>query len=148
MEQASPVELFAHYLKSRGMNVTQVRCRITETLFAAPSHMTAADLWAQLRAEKISSSTIYRTLDLLVQGGLVRKLDLGAALAHYEPVLGRTRHEHLVCSRCAKIIEFHLPDLEEKLFETAEQYGFAPQQHDLKIFGICPSCQKSTPSHS
>jgi Fur family ferric uptake transcriptional regulator len=148
MEQASLVELFAHYLKSRGMNVTQVRRQITETLFAERAHVTAADLWVKLRAAKISSSTIYRTLELLVQGGLVRKLDLGKTHAHYEPVLGRPRHEHLICSQCSKIIEFQLHQLDEKLFEAAERHGFAAQYHDLKVFGICPDCQKKSPTHS
>jgi Fe2+ or Zn2+ uptake regulation protein len=144
MEPANPVQLFAHYLKSQGMNVTQVRCQITQALFASPSHLTAADLWTRLRAEQISVSTIYRTLDLLVQGGLVRKLDLGDSLAHYEPVLGQKRHEHLICSRCSRIIEFTLPDVEERFLQMAEDYGFVHQRHELKIFGICPDCQKSS----
>lgn len=144
MERESPVQLFQTYLKSQGLNVTRVRCQITETLFSSPSHLTVADLWARLRNERnISTSTIYRTLDLLVEGGLIRKLDLGDAFAHYEPVLGQTRHEHLICTRCSKIVEFALPDIEERFYETAEHYGFLHQRHELKIFGLCPDCQKS-----
>lgn len=124
--------------------MTQVRCQITETFFATSDHLTALDLWTRLRHKKnISMSAIYRTLDLLVQGGLVRKLDLGDSLAHYEPVLGHTRHEHLICTNCSKIIEFTLPDLEEQFFETAERHGFIHQRHELKIFGLCPECQKN-----
>jgi Fur family ferric uptake transcriptional regulator len=142
----SPVQLFTHYLKSQGLNVTRVRRRIVEAVFASPTHLTAPDLWLRLRGEPgVSMATIYRTLDLLVAGGLVRKLDLGSPYAHYEPLVGHAPHEHLICTRCHQIVEFTAMDIEERLLEAAERHGFLHQRHDLKIYGLCPGCQSTSP---
>jgi len=140
------VGLFRQYLKSRGLHITRARERIAEEVFQIPGHFEAADLWAKLRGDQIAPATVYRTLELLVEAGLVRKLALGDR-ASYEASLGRPHHEHLICSRCHRVVEFSDGPLEERLAEIVEEREFHHLSHQVVILGICPACQtESKPS--
>lgn len=140
-----PVKLFTDYLRSRGKNVTEARKRIVEEVFKIHHHFDAGDLWTRLRDKtSLSISTIYRTLDLLVDSGLVNKVDLGTGQNFYEHVFGHQHHDHLICTNCGKVIEFSDPELEENLQTIIKRHGFKEEVHDLKIVGLCEECQKGS----
>jgi len=141
MPGEDPVRLFKRYLKAKGLNITKTRERIVEEVFKIHEHFDASELWARLRHTSISLSTIYRSLDLLVDSGLVRKVDLGDAHIHYEHVFGRRHHEHLICVGCGKVLEFFDQPLEEAILEVTERFGFQHHSHSLQIFGLCRQCQ-------
>jgi Fur family ferric uptake transcriptional regulator len=142
MQGDNPIQLFKRYLKAKGLNVTRSRERILEEVFKTHEHFDATELWARLRDTTISLSTIYRTLGLLVDSGLVREVDLGDAHIHYEHIFGRRHHEHLICVGCGKVLEFFDRALEEKVLEMAERFDFQHHSHNLQIFGLCQDCQK------
>ena len=123
------------------MNITRSRERIVEEVFKTHEHFDATDLWARLRDTTISLSTIYRTLNLLVDSGLVREVDLGDAHLHYEHVFGRRHHEHLICVGCGKVLEFFDRSLEETVLEVAERFNLQHHSHSLQIFGLCKECR-------
>lgn len=143
MQPEDFVALFRKYLKSQGLNVTQARERVAAEVFQTPGHLDIAALWLKLRGGEnpIGQATLYRTLELLAQAGLVRRL-LFPDRACYEASLGRPHHEHLVCSRCGQVIEFSDGPLEQRLAELVEAYEFQHQSHQLMIWGLCPACQK------
>jgi len=141
MRSDDPVELFEHYLRAKGKKVTRSRKRIVEEVFRTPEHFDASDLWAKLRSENISVSTIYRTLELLVDSGLVRKVDLGDPHLHYEQAFGRHHHEHLICVGCGKVLEFLDQTLEDALLEVVDRLEFQHHSHSLQVFGLCKGCQ-------
>lgn len=142
MQRDNPIQLFKRYLKAKGLNVTRSRERILEEVFKTHEHFDATELWAKLRDTTISLSTIYRTLGLLVDSGLVREVDLGDAHIHYEHIFGRRHHEHLICVGCGKILEFFDRALEEKVLEMVERFDFQHHSHNLQIFGLCQDCQE------
>ena len=83
-----------------------------------------------------------RTLDLLVKSGLVRRVHLGEDHYHYERVTKGSHHDHLVCTTCGAVIEFHDARLEELQNEICRRKKFVPTFHNLQILGICGACQK------
>lgn len=147
MQQEEFVQLFRKYLRSRSFHITHARERIAQEVFQISSHFDVSDLWAKLQPERIAPATIYRTLELLREAGLVRKL-LVKDRTCYEENLGRPHHEHLVCSQCGQVVEFSDRILEERLVELVETHGFRHQTHQVLISGLCPACQQGSNSES
>lgn len=132
---------FLRYLRHRGLNVTSARERVAHAACALDGHFDAGDLWERLRTENggAAPATVYRTLDLMVEAGVLRRLDFHDG-AQYEVAFGRPRHEHLVCEGCGGILEFRDPELDARLAEAGEQLGFQPHRHQLIIWGRCETC--------
>lgn len=138
-----PLTLFKRYLKVKGKNITKSRERIVKEVFKTHEHFDVSELWAKLRDTTISVSTIYRTLALLVDCGLVREVDLGDPHLHYEHIFGHHYHEHMICVGCGKVLEFLDSALEDGLAEVVDRFNFQHHSHSLQIFGLCKECQES-----
>jgi Fur family ferric uptake transcriptional regulator len=138
-----PIKTFVKYLDSRNLKLTRERKAVLEEIFLHPGHLEAEELAHTLRRKKIRASraTIYRTLELLVDSGIVRKVDLGHGHSHYEHVFGHTHHEHMVCLKCGKVIEFSDKRLESSLKNLCEKAGFEHCSHYFQVFGYCKDCQ-------
>jgi Fur family ferric uptake transcriptional regulator len=134
---------FTAFLRRRKLKLTSERIAILAAILSHGRHFDAETLHAHLRNQggDISRATVYRTLDLLVQCGLVRKSNLGSSHANYEATQENEHHDHLICLNCDKVIEFFRPDLEQIQEQTCTQYGFKPMHHSLQIFGLCDACQ-------
>lgn len=134
---------FKAFLRRHQLKLTSERVAILATILKHGDHFDAESLHAQLRSQggDISRATVYRTLDLLVQCGLVRKNSLGSSHANYEASPENEHHDHLICLNCNKVIEFFRPDLEKIQEQTCSQYGFKPLHHSLQIFGLCDACK-------
>ena len=131
-------------LRERGRRLTRQRELIWAALTAEPDgHVSAADVAAHVRAElpRVNPSTIYRTLELLVAEGLVRRTDLGADRVFYEPAYEHAHH-HVVCRSCGAVAHVHddvLGDLRERVDDSC---GYAlGAQEEVTLFGLCPNCR-------
>ncbi|MGC9529780.1 MAG: Fur family transcriptional regulator [Candidatus Bipolaricaulaceae bacterium] len=142
MTTKPPVELFEAYLRARGHNVTKTRRRIVQAVFSLHGHFDAAELWQALRDQKVSMATVYRTLDLLEQAGFVRRVSFGEAHAHYEHVLERDDHGHLVCRRCGEVVEFSGARIRDLLADVAARHDFQLQEGVVQGFGLCRRCRE------
>jgi Fur family transcriptional regulator, ferric uptake regulator len=133
---------FETYLRSKKLKLTGERMEILATIFRKDKHFDAEELHGELKAmgRDISRATVYRTLDLLVQCGLVRKSSLGSSHANYEAAHENEHHDHLICLSCNKVIEFYRPDLETLQDAICGEKGFKPLHHSLQIFGLCSEC--------
>jgi Fur family ferric uptake transcriptional regulator len=133
---------FEAYLRSKKLKLTGERMVILNTIFHKNSHFDAEELHADLKGleQKISRATVYRTLDLLVQCGLVRKSSLGSTHANYEAAHENEHHDHLICLNCKKVFEFYRPDLETLQEVICKEHQFKPLHHSLQIFGLCEDC--------
>jgi Fur family ferric uptake transcriptional regulator len=140
-----PIDNFTVYLNTKNLKLTQERKAVLREIFLRPGHLEAEDLWQTLRKKKkkASRATIYRTLELLVDSGIVRKVDLGHGHSHYEHVLGHAHHEHMVCLKCGKVIEFSDKEMEGDLNKLCRKSGFEHISHRFEIFGHCGKCRKS-----
>jgi len=137
-------EHFRSWLREHGQPVTRQREQVAELVLTSDDHLSASQIQARLRAQgsRVGLATIYRTLDLLVQSGLVRGHDFGQGFRRYEPMPARAAHEHLICLRCGRVEEFTHERLERMLPIIADEHGFQSERHRVEIYGICHECQR------
>lgn len=139
------LQRFQSFLTKNGLKLTRERSALVREIFATHYHFEADELLFRMKQKdlKISRATIYRSLDLLVKSGMVRRVHLGEDHFHYERVTrDEHHHDHLVCTTCGAVIEFHDDQLEARQQEICEQHGFEPTFNNLQILGVCKRCQK------
>lgn len=138
------INRFSSFLQGQGLKLTSERSALVREIFSTHYHFEADELLFKMKEKqlKISRATVYRTLELLVKSGMVRRVHLGEEHYHYEHVTGNSHHDHLVCTTCGAVIEFHDPLLEARQREICERKRFTPTFHNLQILGICESCRK------
>lgn len=135
---------FQEFLQERGLKLTSERIALVRHIFSTHYHFDADELLFKLKAQniKISRATIYRTLELLVKSGMVRRVHLGEDHYHYEHVAQDSHHDHLICTTCGGVIEFHDPVLEARQREICAKKKFTPTFHNLQILGVCDACRR------
>ena len=142
------IETFAKYLKTRKLKFTRERKAVLQEMFLNRGHLEAEELLYKLRRKKkgASRATVYRTLELLVDSGMVRKVNLGHGHSHYELVVDHPHHEHMICLDCGKVIEFSDKKVEEASNKLCQKQRFKHSSHLFEVFGYCDKCRKSGPS--
>jgi Fur family ferric uptake transcriptional regulator len=135
--------IFRKYLERRGLKLTAERQALFDEIFSRHEHLEPDELLVRLRSKhkKISRATIYRTLELLVDSGIVGKVRIGEAGYRYERLRAGDHHDHLICDQCGRVIEFFEPRIENLQDEVAERYGFVLLSHSHQMRGICRSCR-------
>lgn len=138
------MEAFRRYLRDHNLPVTEQREQVAEVILGSHGHLSADDIERELkeRGAHVGKATVYRTLDLLAESGMITARDFGEGFRRFEPARGRQHHEHLICVGCGKVIEFTNERLERMKALIAEEYGFRHHHHRLEIFGTCPECQQ------
>jgi len=142
------IQSFSRYLVAKKLKLTKERKAVLREMFQNPGHLEAEELLYKLRRKKrgASRATVYRTLELLVECGMVRKVDLGHGHSHYELVLDHPHHEHMICLDCGRVIEFSDQAIEDALLKLCKKNGFQHTSHRFQIFGYCHRCGKSKTS--
>jgi Fur family transcriptional regulator, ferric uptake regulator len=130
-------------LQDLGYRLTPQRTLVWDVLRLQDAHLSADEVCQKVQEHfpHVNISTVYRTLDLLVELGLVRETCLGPNRRFYE-VEEETPHHHLVCGVCGRVIHIHdqdLGDLKARLWETQ---GFEPRE--ITAFGVCRTCAQTT----
>jgi len=136
---------FDSYLQRKSLKLTAQRRRIVEQILGMDkTHFAADDLVDEFRDQKprVSKATVYRALGVLVEAGILEQHDFGESHKVFELSEGRDHHDHCMCTRCGKIIEFHSEEMESLQERVAAGLGFHPTHHSQKIFGICKDCWK------
>lgn len=139
----SPREVFSDYLARHHKRRTPERYAILDSAMRTPDHFTIEAFHDRLETEgfHVSLATIYSTLELLVDCGLVRRHRFGSDSARYERTTGSSNHHHLVCTRCGKVKEVRDASLSQEI--SSRRYpGFSPSYFSLNIYGVCRACQK------
>ncbi|MCZ6649998.1 MAG: Fur family transcriptional regulator [Acidobacteria bacterium] len=137
---------FRALLRHEGLRMTPERSVILSEIFKIEGHFQPDDLLVRFRTNgvRISRATIYRTLDLLVSCGLVRR-ETFAGDAHYERahhVEGHAHHDHLVCTSCGAIFEFYNSEIERLQEVVCREFDFELQGHSHQISGLCADCRR------
>ncbi|MGZ7030471.1 MAG: Fur family transcriptional regulator [Thermoanaerobaculia bacterium] len=138
------IDRFQSFLRTQGLKLTSERTSLVRHIFSTHYHFEADELLFKMKEKgvKISRATVYRTLELLVKSGLVRRVHLGEDHYHYEHVAGNSHHDHLICTTCGGVIEFNDPALEARQLEICQKKKFTPTFHNLQILGVCDSCRR------
>ncbi|MBA7668397.1 Ferric uptake regulation protein [subsurface metagenome] len=130
-------------LSRQGYRLTPQRMMILSAIENSDNHISAEEIYAQVVAKypKVNISTVYRTLELLKQLGLIYEIDLGGSRIGYHPE-GRGHHHHLICRKCGSVIDVSesvLFPIQAVLFQA---FNFSAELRHLAIFGLCKDCQE------
>ena len=138
----SPAEKFREYLATRSKSMTRERSTILEAVFAEHDHFDAEQLARQLHdgPDRVSRSTVYRTLEQMVDAGMLRSVARQDGRTVYEHDYGYPQHDHLICRKCGSLTEFHNTDIRKILERVAAQNGFRMEGHRLEVTGLCDAC--------
>jgi Fur family ferric uptake transcriptional regulator len=131
------------YMRQHGLRSTEQRRLIVDVFFDQSEHITIDELLEQVRAQdpRVGYATVYRTLKLLVEAGVVHELRFGDGFTRYELADEEAHHDHLICLECGSITEFEEPMIEELQQRIAARYGFSVQDHKHELYGVCAECQ-------
>ena len=134
---------FKEALKEEGLKYTPQRTAVLEEIIKDKGHRESEEIYMALkkRGQHVSRATVYRTMDILVNNGFARKMNLGDGRARYESKVNSPHHDHLVCMDCGLIVEFMDQKIEDLQNEIAIQYEFQLKRHIHQLFGLCKKCQ-------
>jgi Fur family transcriptional regulator, ferric uptake regulator len=130
-------------LEEAGYRQSAPRAAVMTALADIGCSVTAQEISDRLRerGEGVGVASIYRALQLLDELRLVRRVDVGEAVARYEPVSpDGEHHHHLLCERCGKVRAFEDPELERAIERLAGRLGCRVDAHEVTLRGRCPAC--------
>jgi Fur family ferric uptake transcriptional regulator len=132
----------ARYLEERNLKHTKQRDAILDVFLDATGHITSDDIYQKVRESHpgIGYTTVYRTMKLLCDAGLAHERHFDDGVARYE--IAHEHHDHLVCLRCGKIVEFECAMIESTQNEIAARYGFRVLRHRHELYGHCRDCRE------
>ncbi len=138
--QDSILERLDTFIRSKGLRKTPQRDAIVAVAFSNDEHFTADELYDRVKAKNLGASraTVYRTLNLLQEAGLLREIDLGGSETTYDPnFLDKPSHNHLICVDCGKVLEFEDSHIELLNDCITRRLGFRPKSQALRIEACC-----------
>jgi Fur family ferric uptake transcriptional regulator len=130
-------------LKSIGLKATFPRLKILDLFRKAEHrHMSADDVYRLLMTENvdIGLATVYRVLTQFEEAGILLRSQFDGGKSVFE-LNGGEHHDHLVCTNCGRVEEFHDADIERRQQEIADRHGFTLNEHALSLYGLCPACR-------
>jgi Fur family ferric uptake transcriptional regulator len=133
---------FTEFLEKKDLKLTSQRRTILRTALEAKGHFSAEELLklSKKQDSTISKATVYRTLALLKEAKILEEHDFGDGKKIYERAEGRKHHDHLICIKCGRIIEFENDSIEALQDREASKHDFQIVYHSLKLFGFCKNC--------
>ncbi len=144
MSNEKLIEKLKEIIKAKGLKYTKQREVIFETLLNSDKHLNAEDLYnivsEKYPDEKIGIATVYRALSFLEESQLISSISLDKDGKKFEST-SKEHHDHIICTKCNKIIEFVDNDIEKKQEEVADKYNFKLLNHTMYLYGICKDCQ-------
>ena len=144
MAHEAELEALAAYLEKNHLKQTRQREVILQTFLDSQRHVTSEDLYQSVREKhaNIGYTTVYRTMKLLVEAGLATERHFDDGITRYE--IEHEHHDHLVCTRCGKIVEFECAMIEQAQNDIVARYGFRLLRHRHELYGHCPECIEAT----
>lgn len=140
-------EIFSSYLKEHNQRQTPERFMVLEEIYRADGHFDADDIFFNMKegGTRVSRATVYNTLDLLVECGLVQRQQFGENQYYYERAYAYQQHDHIICKKCGKVLEFCDPRIQEIKTMMEKIHKFDISGHSLHFFGTCQdteACEK------
>ena len=132
------------YLEAKKLRKTTERYEILDTIYATSEHFDVDLLYKMMSKSeyRVSRATVYNTIDLLVDAGLVRKHQFSNHPAQYEKSYNMANHHHLICTQCGKVTEFQNEELRHAI-EHTKLNSFNLTHYSLYIYGICSKCERA-----
>lgn len=139
--------VFREYLRDRGLKYTEERQAILRAVMKNDEHFEAEQLLLDMRqaGHRVGKATIYRSLKILVACGIVKEVHFSNKQVHYEHTYGQDPHDHMVCRRCGRIVEFDAAEVTRLRTLIAAQHQFHALSHRFAIMGLCEACVRACP---
>jgi Fur family transcriptional regulator, ferric uptake regulator len=137
-------EQLSEYLSGQGLKSTRQRDVVLNAFVSAGRHLSAEELYLLVKKSNpgIGYATVYRTLKLLAEAGLADERRFEDGFTRYEYNASDGHHDHLICTRCGRIIEFENERIEQLQQDVARKNRFKVQSHKLELYGLCSDCQE------
>ncbi|MFH1058235.1 MAG: transcriptional repressor [Pseudomonadota bacterium] len=133
---------FERLLRQMRMDRIGDRLTVLEAFLASEGHMSAQDWQQELECGgvRLEPAFVAQTLELLTRLGLATRREFEGGPVRYEHRHLGEHHDHLICTKCGAICEFHDPELEELQERVSRAQGFHPLRHKLQVYGLCANC--------
>jgi Fur family transcriptional regulator, ferric uptake regulator len=138
----SAITILKNYIKDKGIRKSSQREYILGIFLKTEKHLTSFELYDLVKKKysSIGYATVYRALKVFCESGIAEEIDIGDGSKRYEHKYGHEHHDHLICMKCGRFIEFINPEIEKIQERVADDYHFTVLNHKLQILGICNDC--------
>lgn len=145
LEYDTLLDKFKKVLRDNGLKFTKQREILLQTLYHNDGHFTPERLYVYIKelhpGLNLGIATVYRTLNLLEESELVTSISFGSQGKKFE-LANKPHHDHMICRKCGKIIEFEDNTIEKRQISIAKEHGFKLTGHMMQLYGICAECDK------
>lgn len=139
------IEELKKIVKQKGLKYTEQREIVLSILLQANGHLTAEEIYNQIKKDyptsNVGIATVYRALSFLEEVDLITSITFGTEGKKYESN-SKSHHDHLICTQCARIIEFIDEEIEKRQEKIAKNNKFKITSHTMQLYGVCENCQK------
>jgi len=138
------IEELKKIVKQKGLKYTEQREIVLSILIHATDHLSAEDVYNQIKTQypesNIGIATVYRALSFLEEVDLITSITFGTDGKKYESN-AKSHHDHLICTKCGKIVEFLDDEIEKRQERIAKKNKFKITSHSMQLYGTCSDCQ-------
>jgi Fur family ferric uptake transcriptional regulator len=132
------------FLRGRGLRMTGEREALVRAALSRRRHFTLDELVEEAVRNHAAASraTVYRALPILIEAGILQPVLVSDEPRRFELALGRRHHDHLLCRRCGRVVEFRSTAIEDLQVEIARRHGFRLTSHVHELVGDCAACRR------
>jgi len=137
--------IYSEFLKKNKMFFTKERTQLLDFIFLQKGHFSADELMFEVQKAdiKVSRATLYRSLNQMVDAGILDESDFGHGHTHYEIAVGNKPHVHLICTDSGEVREVYSRKLESALNDLARREGFKIKRFKIQVFGVSKNSRKA-----
>jgi len=138
-------QIFSEYIERKGHRKTPERFAILDEVYSRNGHFDVESLYIHMKTNnyRVSRATLYNTMELLLDCGLVIKHQFGKNIAQFEKAYACRQHDHIICTNCGKVDEYCDPRVHEIENTVGNVMKYKISHHSLYFYGTCSDCQKS-----